>query len=402
MVEPSRVRISGALEPLADGFRIALQAEGYTPHGAVKQLHLFAHLSRWLEAERLELADLDRESVERFFRDRREIGHTKLISVRAADPMLRYLRGLGFIADTRPPVLHDPVEELLARYQRYLVLERGLLTESARGYAVNVRPFLEGLTGPTGIELDRLDGPAVVAFAVAACPQQTRSSAKRTTKALRSLLRFLHAEGYVERSLVHAVPAAAGWRLASLPKRLETEEVQQLLEACDRSTVLGRRDFAVMMLLARLGLRVSEVAALSLDDIDWRAGEIVVRGKHGHCDRLPLPADVGEAIVAYLQDGRPQDALGRTVFVRVRAPHRTLTGSGVGKLVNDAAARVGLRIYAHQLRHTVASEMLRAGASLPEIGQVLRHRHPETTAIYAKIDRDALRQIARPWPGAAR
>jgi integrase/recombinase XerD len=394
--------MGGALAPLAEGFRIALQAEGYTSHGAVKQLHLFAHLSRWLEAEHLDVADLDGESVERFFRDRREIGHTKLISVRAADPMLRYLRGLGFIADTAPPVLHDPVDELLARYQRYLVLERGLLPESARSYAVNVRPFLEGLAGPAGIELDRLDGPAVVAFAVAACPQQTRSSAKRTTKALRSLLRFLHADGYVERSLVHAVPVAAGWRLASLPKRLEADEVLQLLEASDRSTVVGRRDFGVMMLLARLGLRVGEVAALSLEDIDWRAGEIVVRGKHGHCDRLPLPADVGEAIVAYLRDGRPADALGRTVFVRVRAPHRTLTGPGVGKIVHGAAERVGLRIYAHQLRHTVASEMLRAGAALPEIGQVLRHRHPETTAIYAKVDRDALRQIARPWPGAAR
>jgi integrase/recombinase XerD len=402
MVHSRRVRIGGALAPLVDGFRVMLEHEGYTPHGTVKQLHLFAHLSRWLEAERLELADLDRESVERFFCHRREVGYTKLISLRAADPMLRYLRGLGFIADTTPPVLGNPVEELLVRYQRYLVLERGLLPESARGYAVNVRPFVEGLAGPLGIELDRLDGPAVVAFVVATCPAQTHSSAKRTVKALRSLLRYLHAEAYVDRSLVHVVPAAAGWRLASLPKRLEAEEVQRLLDACDRSTVVGSRDFAVLMLLARLGLRVGEVAALSLEDIDWRAGEVVVRGKHGHHDLLPLPADVGEAIVVYLRNGRPADALDRTVFVRVRAPHRALTGPGVGKIVKDAAARAGLRVHAHQLRHTIASEMLRAGASLPEIGQVLRHRHPETTAIYAKVDRDALRQIARLWPGAAR
>lgn len=351
MTDPSRVRKGGAPAPLAEGFRIVLQTEGYTSHGAIKQLHLFAHLSRWLEAEHLDAADLDGESVERFFRDRRAFGHTKLISVRAADPMPRYLRGLGFIADTAPPVLHDPVDELLARYRRYLVLERGLLPESARGYAVNVRPFLAGLAGPAGIELARLDGPAVVAFAVAACPQQTRSSAKRTTKALRSLLRFLHADGYVDRSLVHAVPVAAGWRLASLPKRLEAEAVQQLLEASDRSTVVGRRDFAVMLLLARLGLRVSEVAPLSLDDIDWRAGKIVVRGRHAHCDRLPLPADVGEAMVAYIEDGRPADALGRTVFVRFRAPHRTLTGPGVGKIVHDAAERVGLRTRASAPPH---------------------------------------------------
>jgi site-specific recombinase XerD len=260
--------------------------------------------------------------MERFFRDRREVGDTKLISVRAADLMLRYLRGPGFIADTEPLVVHDPVEEMLVRYQRFLVLERGLLPDSARGYAVNVRPFLEELGGPVGIELDRLDGPAVVAFVVATCPSQTHSSAKRTTKALRSLLRFLHVEGYVPRSLAHAVPTAAGWRLASLPKRLEPNRVQGLLDVCDRSTVLGRRDLAVLMLLSRLGMRIGEDAALSLDDIDWRAGEIVVHGKHGRHDRLPLPADVGEAIVAYLQCGRPAGALGRTVFVRVRAPHR--------------------------------------------------------------------------------
>lgn len=403
MRDPARVRMGGALAPLAEGFRVALATDGYTWHGSVKQLHLFAHLSRWLEAERLDLADLDRDAVERFFSARREAGHTKLISIRAAEPMLRYLRSLGFIADTAPQTLQDPVEELLVRYRRYLVLERGLLAESAQGYAVNVRPFLEGLAGPAGIEFVRVDGPAVIAFVVATCPGQTRSSAKRTMKALRSLLRFLHVAGYVDRSLAHAVPTAAGWRLASLPKRLEADQVEQLLAACDRSTVVGRRDFAVLTLLARLGLRVSEVAALSLDDLDWRAGELIVRGKQARADSLPIPADVGEAIVEYLQAGRPADALGRSVFVRVRAPHRAVTGTGVSKIVHDASLRAGTgAIYAHQLRHTVASEMLRAGASLPEIGQVLRHRHSQTTAIYAKVDRDGLRRIARSWPGAAR
>jgi integrase/recombinase XerD len=257
------------------------------------------------------------------------------------------------------------------------------------------------LPGPTGIELDRLDGPAVVAFVVATCPSQTHSSAKRTVNALRSLLRLLHAEEYLDRSLVHAVPAAAGWRLASLPKRLEADQVRRLLGACDRSTVVGRRDFAVLMLLARLGLRVGAVAALLLDDIDWRAGEIVVLGKHGDFDRLPLPTDVGQAIVAYLKAGRPADALDRAVFVRVRAPHRTLTAAGVGEIVHDAAARAGLRVHAHQLRHTIASELLRAGASLPEIGQVLRHRHPDTTAIYAKCA--ARRSVVSPaQPGGTR
>ncbi|MGH2869174.1 MAG: site-specific integrase, partial [Solirubrobacteraceae bacterium] len=282
------------------------------------------------------------------------------------------------------------------------VFERGLLPASAGGYAVNVRPFLEGLVGPGGVELDRVTGAAVVAFVVASCPSQSRSSAKRTTKALRSLLRFLHAEGHIEWPLDHAVPAASGWRLVSLPKRLEPQQITRLLASCDRSTVVGRRDFAVLITLARLGLRAGEVARLSLHDIDWRAGELVVHGKHSRVDRLPLPVDVGEAIVAYLRAGRPDGALDRSLFVRVRAPHRSVSDKGVTMMVRQRGRRAGLgAISAHQLRHTLASEMLRAGGSLPEIGQVLRHQHPETTAIYAKVDRVALRQIARPWPGAS-
>lgn len=329
MRDPARVRMGGALAPLAEGFRVALAADGYTWRGSVKQLHLFAHLSRWLEAERLALADLDRDAVERFFLARREAGYTKLISVRAAEPMLRYVRSLGFIADTAPQTLHDPVEELLARYRRYLVGERGLLAESAQGYSVNVRPFLEGLAGPAGIEFGRLDGPAVVSFVVATCPGQTRSSAKRTVKALRSLLRFLHVEGYVDRSLAHAVPTAAGWRLASLPKRLEADQVERLLAAPDRSTVVGRRDFAMLMLLARLGLRVGEVAALSLDDVDWRADDRRARqaGAFGHAADARRRRRGDRRLPA----GRPPGRCARTLGVRARqgtAPRRHRPCSG--------------------------------------------------------------------------
>ncbi len=400
MVELSRVRQGGVLAPFAPGFTAWLADAGYAPHGAVKQLHLFAHLSRWLDREGLAPANLDAEVVERFFVDRRASGQTKYLSSRAAQPILAYLRAIGVVPAESLSRPEGPVEELLADYERFMVLERGVLAASAHGYAVNVRPFLEGFVGRDGLQLGRLDGAAVVAFVVATCPLQSRSSAKRTTKALRSLLRFLHAEGHADRPLAHTVPAASGWRLAGLPKRLEVAQVQALLDGCDRSTVVGRRDFAVLMLLARLGLRASEVPGLLLDDVDWRAGEIVVRGKHGRADRLPLPADVGEAVVAYLENGRPARPLGRNVFCRVRAPHRSVSRTGVGKIVCDAGERAGLgRVGAHQLRHTVASEMLRAGGSLAEIGQVLRHQHPQTTAIYAKVDREALRGIARSWPG---
>lgn len=402
MLDVSRVRQAGPLAPFADGFAAALAGQGYTSFGAVKQLHLFANLSRWLERQGLRPADLDEEVLARFFDDRRAAGHTKLLSVRGAEPLLAYLRGIDVVPPEPPPRCDGRVDQLLAGYQRYLILERGVLADSARGYAVNVRPFLEGLIGPQGAELDRLDGAAVVTFVVASCPLQSRSSAKRTTKALRSLLRFLHVEGHIPRALDHAVPAASGWRLASLPKRLDPAQVTTLLASCDRLTVVGRRDFAVLITLARLGLRAGEVARLSLDDIDWRAGELVVHGKHSRVDRLPLPVDVGEAIVAYLRAGRPDGALDRSVFIRVRAPHRSVSDKGVTMMVRQRGHQAGLgAISAHQLRHTLASEMLRAGGSLSEIGQVLRHQHPETTAIYAKVDRTALRQIARPWPGAS-
>jgi site-specific recombinase XerD len=264
-----------------------------------------------------------------------------------------------------------------------------------------VRPFVARFDAPDGLQLARVDVTEVRGFVVEACPRMGRRAAQLTVVALRALLRFLHLEGVLERSLAGAVPSVAGWRLSGLPKRLEPGEVDALLASCDRSTVIGRRDLAILTVLSRLGLRAGEVAALSLEDIDWRAGELIVRGKGNRSERLPLPHDVGEAIVGYLRDGRPATALDRAVFARVRAPHHRLSSGGVTFVVKAAAHRAGLGlVHAHRLRHTAASEMLRCGATLPEVGQVLRHRHASTTAIYAKVDREALRQIARPWPGA--
>ena len=274
---------------------------------------------------------------------------------------------------------------------------------AARGYVDKVRPFVARFDGPDGLELWRLDVVEVRAFVVERCPRLGLRAAQLTVVALRSLLRFLQLEGTLERSLADAVPSVYAPRLSGLPKRLEPGQVDALLASCDRSTVIGVRDLAILMVLARLALRAAEVSALSLEDIDWRAGELVVRGKGARCERLPLPTDVGEAIVGYLRVGRPASALDRAVFVRVRAPHHRLSPGGVTFVVAEAARRAGLgTIHAHRLRHTAASEMLRAGATLPEVWQVLRHRHARSTAIYAKVDREALRQIARPWPGRLR
>jgi integrase/recombinase XerD len=215
-----------------------------------------------------------------------------------------------------------------------------------------------------------------------------------------SVLARIHLEGLIESSLASAVPSVAGRRLVGLPKGLDSDQVRRILTSCDDATRRGCRDIAILTMLVRLGMRSGEVAKLRLDDIDWRAGEIIVRGKANCAERVPLPEDVGRAVAAYLRHGRPTSAQGRTVFVRTKAPHRHLSSAGVSNVVADAAKRAGLaRIHAHRLRHTAAMQMLRAGASLPEIGQLLRHRRALTTAIYAKVDRDALRTVDRPWPG---
>jgi integrase len=318
--------------------------------------------------------------------------------MKALRPLLDYLAPLGVlpVEEEVPP---GPVEELLGRYRDYLLGERGLAGGTARGYVDLVRPFVASRLRGEVLDLVGITAADVIGFVLSACPGRAVGSAKLIVCSLRSLLRWLHLTGRVRVSLASAVPSVAGWRLSGLPKGIEPGELRRLLAACDRRTRTGRRDYAALLLLARLGLRAGEVAGLRLDDIDWRRGEITIAGKGNRRERLPLPADVGAAIAGYLRRGRPGTADGRSVFVRVHAPHRALTTGGVTMIVFDAAQRAGLgRMHAHRLRHTAATAMLRAGGSLPEVGQVLRHRSVLTTAIYAKVDRDALAVLARPWP----
>jgi integrase/recombinase XerD len=399
---PLRVRVSGPLEAFAAGFAIEVLRQGYTRNSACLQLYLMAHLSRWLASEGLAAQSLRMSDVQRFLAARRAAGHRNHLSSKAMWPLLTYLREVGVAAVPPEPVPEGPVELALEHYRHYLTVERGLKCTTARIYVDAVRTFLCERVSADGVALDleSLSASDVSAFVVATCRHQACGTAKLTVTALRSLLGFLHVEGLVERSLTGAVPSVAGWRLAGLPQGLEPAQVQSLLTSCDRRTRKGRRDFAILTTLARLGLRAGEAAALQLDDIDWRAGEVVVHGKGNRAERLPLPVDVGEAIAAYLRRGRRAIVDGRTVFVRVRAPHRALSAGAVTQVVVAAASRAGLgKIHAHRLRHTAATQMLRGGASLPEIGQLLRHRRALTTAIYAKVDREALRLVARPWPG---
>jgi len=401
MKDPSRVRVTGPLEPYAAAFAADLLAFGYRPASAAVHLRLLAHLSRWLETEGLVPGDLGEAELERF-RRRHIARYASLRGVQGLVPLLGYLRGLGVVPAAQRPVV-TAAGELLERYRRYLVVERGLTAGTARGYVDIVRPFVESRVDPAGaLELRELSAADVLGFLLAESGRRSRQSAKLLVTSLRSLLGFLHVEGLTARALAGSVPSVAGWRLAGLPRGLDAEQVRQLLDSCDRSTVAGRRDFAILTMLVRLGMRSGEVARLELDDLDWRSGELVVRGKGDRVERLPLPADVGEAIVEYLRDGRPAQAAGRAVFVRVKAPCRALTPGGVTQVVVSASKRAGMgEVTAHRLRHTAATELLREGAPLAEIGELLRHRSVLTTAIYAKVDRQRLRGLARPWPGGA-
>ncbi len=401
MGDPSRVRVAGPLERYAAGFVAGLVESGYRPNAAAVQLRLLAHLSGWLEREGIDPGELREAELERF----RANDLAVVRSLRIADglvPLLGYLRGRGVVPAAVEPALSS-AELLLDRYREYLLVERGLTAGTARGYLDCVRSFVSSRARGDGeVDLVGLTPQDVLGFVLADCQRRPRRSAKLMVTALRSLLRFLHVEGLIDRPLAPVVPSVAFWRLQGLPRGLAADQVRGLLESCDTDTANGRRDLAILLLLVRLGMRRGEVAALGLDDVDWRAGELLVRGKGPRVERLPLPADVGEALAGYLRDGRPRDAETRAVFMRVRAPRAALTPAGVTQVVVAAGRRAGLgEVAPHRLRHTAASELLRRGAPLAEIGQLLRHRTELTTTIYAKVDRDRLRELALPWPGGA-
>ena len=392
------VRVRGPLAGYAGGFGECLAGQGYTPGSAHLQVQLVAQLSRWLEAEGLGVAGLNELAAERFIAARRARGCRLFRSRRALEPVIGHLRGLGVLSVPMASAL-SPVEELLERYRRYLLVERVLTVESTRVYVTAIRPFVESFEFDGRLDMGRATAADVSAFVLAEATRRQGTSIRSVATALRSLLGFLRVDGVLERSLTGAVPGVGAWRAAGLPSPLERGELRRLVASCDRRTAIGRRDFAIVVLMGRLGVRCGEIAGLMLDDIDWRAGELLIYGKGHRDERLPLPVDVGSALAGYLCRGRPASALDRAVFVRALAPHRAMGSRAVSRVVVSAAQRAGLGyVGAHRLRHTAATELLRAGASLPEVGQVLRHRRLLSTAIYAKVDEQVLRQLARPWP----
>jgi integrase/recombinase XerD len=400
MNDPLRVRFSGPLAAHADGLRAELESRGYTPGSAALQLQVAAQLSRWLQARGLDLGDLADAGVGEFFARRRVRGLKCHISPKAVTWLMDYLSARGLLP-VPVPAPASAADRLLDRYRGYLLQERGLAPGTTARYLNLARRFLASCPPSGDSPASGVTAAAALAFLTAECAGKSAGWAGCVTVAVRSLLRFLHLEGLLPAPLAQAVPMPAQWRLASLPDPVGPDALAALLDSCDRDTPAGRRDHAVLVVLSRLGLRAAEAAALQLSDVGWRDGTLRVRGKGSRTDVLPLPADAGNAIADYVRGGRPPVA-GGPLFHRTCAPPGGLSPTGVTSIVYRACERAGLpRAGAHRLRHAAATAMLGGGASLPQIAQVLRHSSIETTAIYAKADRQALAALARPWPGGA-
>ena len=399
---PLRVEILGPLAAYRDGLVDDLRRQGYTSQSSVHHVLQMAHIGRWLAENDLRPEQFTTEKVEGFLRQRRKSGSRYYITPRGLQPVTGFLRRSGIIpAEEKTVPKRTPLNELLERYAVYLIQERSLCPRVVIQYRRRARHFLSATFDAEALNLSCLTAANVSSFIL----DETRASSvgysKNKIAALRSFLRYLHVRGDLP-DLSGALPSVASWRLAGLPKFLTTDETKRLLSARDRRTRVGCRDYAALLIMVRLGLRAGEVASLSLDDIDWSRGELVVRGKGGRLDSLPLPQEVGEAIVSYLRRGRPHSG-SRTLFLRSRAPYQDLTSGAVQGITQETGKRCGIsHMGAHRLRHTAATQMLWNGASLPEIGQVLRHRGVDTPAIYAKVDRNSLRTICRSWPGATR
>ena len=394
------VRVGGPLGRFRDGVEQSLREQGYSVSRTAALLRLMAHLSRWLEEDGSAVGDLASETVEGFFVVFRA-RHSWCRSARSLVPVREHLRAIGAVpVEAVEPAPRRATDELLAGFQRYLRDQRGLSETTVRGYGNYARVCL-GAWWPEGqaasSELGAADVVAVVGWGVRTMPPP---SLRCMVTALRALLRFFHATGMTSCSLVEAVPAMASWPTA-LPSPVSTDAAEKLVRSCDAATVVGRRDAAILTILIRLGLRAGEVAALTLDDLDWRAGALRINGKGRRVDRLPLPTDVGEALVAYC-DGRPASRR-RAMFLKVTAPYGPVTPATIGGIVALACDRAGLaRFGPHRLRHLVATETLRAGASLSEVAQLLRHATVRTSARYALPDPAAVAALAKPWPEVTR
>lgn len=392
----------GPLGVYVDDFAALLQEQGYSSQSACMQTRLVADLSCWLQRQGLGANDVSPQRFKSYLKYRRHHLRPNRGDASALQKLISLLRERGIVCRQRCRAIQGPRELLEQAFEQYLSLERGLSQATVVNYLPFVRQFLLERFGSGRIRLSKLCAADIIDFVQHHAHDFSFGRTKLMLSALRSFLRHLRHRGKITTDLAACVPCVPNWSFASLPKFLLPGQVQQVLDHCDRRTETGKRDYAILLLLARLGLRAGEVVTLTLDDIDWDEGLLTVRSKGGRWTQLPLAADVGEALACYLQYGRPRCA-SRRIFIRSRAPRVGFANSiAICSLVESALIRAGVdspRKGAHLFRHTLATEMLRQGASLAEIGELLRHRHPNTTTIYAKVDLPALRGLALPWPG---
>lgn len=384
-----------------DAFCTRLAGLGYSHATIHTKLWTIGNLMRWMSQEHVALVDLDAGAVDKFLRVGRRRGRACRGFRRTLLQFVEQLPSAGVVRSPEPSSDDSPGGALLARYAGYLRHERAITEGTIAAYLSFVGAFVAECFDGEAARTDSLCTSHVREFLLARVRTLIPKRAQFMATALRSFLRFLFLRGETGADLSLAVPTVRRWRLANVPRHISAQDVEQLLRACDCSSATGRRDHAILLLLARLGVRASEVLTLELDDLHWRAGEIIIRGKGLVRDRIPLLPDVGQAVALYLRKDRPPVS-SRRVFLCQRAPHRGLGHpSTVSTIVARALVRAGLAPAtrgAHLLRHSLATSMVRRGASLAEIGQVLRHRSPNTTEIYAKLDFDALRDVAMPWP----
>ena len=398
--------LEGPLAAQIAAFARCAREEGYARQSRYRRVLLAAGFSRWLGRQAVRLPRVSSEHAKRYLRSRARRVRVHNGDAAALRQFLDFLRQHDIVpAEKVAPRRLTPVEQEARAFEHYLRDERALARATCVNYVPFIRSFLTERFGRRPVTLSRLCAGDVVHFVQRQAPRLHLKRAKLLTSALRSFLRYARYRGEVTLDLAAAVPVVANWSMPSIPRAIGPDQVRRLLASIDRCTATGRRDYAIVLLLARLGLRSGEVAFLELDDLDWNAAQVSVRGKGGQRTALPLPAAVGAAIAAYLRHGRPRSG-SRRVFLRSKAPVRGfLHQSAIGSLIRHALQRAAIQAPttgAHQFRHALATQMLRRGASLTEIGEVLRHRSPQTTSIYAKVDLTALRTLALPWPGGAR
>ena len=396
----------GPLADWLDAFADWTAARGYAPSTSHRMILLASCFSQWLKQEAIAIADINPDHATRYLRHRAQRLRPRQHDRTSLRHFLDFLQREGVLSFEDAPA--DPLtdaERCVQAYERHLQQTQGLAPTTRAAYVPFVRSFLRHRFDSGPVTLSSVDADDVVRFVRHMVPGLRPKRAKVMAAALRSFLRYACHLGEAGLELVAAVPVVANWSMTQIPRGISPDQVRKLLASIDRSSATGRRDHAILMLLARLGLRAHEIRFLELDDIDWANGTLRSRMKDGRRKTFPLSDEVGEAIADYLRHGRPS-CRSRRVFLRVQAPIEGFRGSsGISCIIRRAIKRAGVdapTFGAHQFRHGLATKMLNGGASLGEIGDVLGHAHPDTTRIYAKVDLEALRQLALPWPGGVR